>query len=112
MIFLVGAIYLSSIDAKGVFTALLGRKIEQVEDIACTTSRIVSTITSQKEYYCLEISFEISQIISLEIPKRVYDGLVDGLYYRIFYAPRTKYLVSVEVLNMPANLKYLERLSF
>lgn len=97
LFFLAGVIYLSSIGAKGVLAALVGGKVKQVEGIAYTAARTVTTISSRREYYYLEIP----GAISLEISKRVYDVLMDGLSCRICYSAHPRYLVSVEVLNVP-----------
>jgi hypothetical protein len=101
--FILGVLYLSAFGARGVFTALLGQKIEQVEGVAHISSRTSGVGKSRRTQYFLEIY----QAVSLEIPEQVYDVLVDGLYYRIFYVPRTRYLVSAEALKLEGKTEQL-----
>jgi hypothetical protein len=96
MFFILGVLYFTTFGTRGVFTALLGQKVEQVEGVAHISSRTSGVGKSRRTQYFLEIY----QAVSLEIPEQVYNVLVDGLYYRIFYVPRTKYLVSAEVLKL------------
>jgi hypothetical protein len=95
MLFILVVLYFATFGVRGVFTALLGQKIKQAEGVARVSSRISGYGKSQKTHYFLEIF----QAVSLEIPERVYDVLVDGLYYRVFYLAGTKYLLSAEVLR-------------
>jgi hypothetical protein len=95
MLIFLGVLYFTAFGARAVVTALLGQKIEQVEGVGNISSRTSGVGDTRRTSYFLEIPR-----FSLEVSKRVYDVLVDGLYYRIFYVPRTKYLVSVEVLKL------------
>jgi hypothetical protein len=96
MLFILVVLYFATFGVRGVFTALLGQKIKQAEGVAHISSRTSGVGKSRRTSYFLEIY----QVISLEIPERVYDVLVDGLYYRVFYLAGTKYLLSAEVLGL------------
>jgi hypothetical protein len=95
MFFVIGVIFLSSQDAKNLL-ALFEGKIEQKEGIVQLAARTTGSGKSQTTHYYLGIGFDFE----LQIPQHTYEILIDGLFYHIFYTPRTKCLVSVEVLKL------------
>jgi hypothetical protein len=80
-----------------LITALLDifmPKLEVFQGAAFKTHRVVNTgRSSHVEYY-----YTINQK-RFNVRQRAYTALVDGLEYRLYYLPRTKKLVSIEVLN-------------
>jgi hypothetical protein len=94
LFFVLSVLYISAYGARGVFAALLGRKIEQGEGIALLSSGESGFGKSRRAYHTLTIP----KAIFWEIPERIYNVLETGLCYHIYYVPRTRYLLSLEVL--------------
>ncbi|MCE9646109.1 MAG: hypothetical protein K8S20_08935 [Chloroflexi bacterium] len=90
----IGVIFLSSWDATALM-ALLERKLGQKEGIISVTARTDGSGKSRRTRYYLGIGFDFE----MQIPERTYEVLVDGLYCRLYFTPRTKFLASMEVLK-------------
>ena len=93
---LVFVLILGGLKDGGNLLALFERTVEKKEGIACLSERTSGYGKSRTTHYYLGIdNFE------LQISQRAHEVLVDGLYYRVYYTPRLKYLASLEVLKTP-----------
>jgi len=92
-LFLIGVILLGSMDARNLLSLFEG-KLENMEGVVHLSERTTGYGKSRATHYYLGIdTFE------LRISQHAYEVLIDGLYCRVYYTPRFKYLASVEVLK-------------
>jgi hypothetical protein len=92
--FLIGVILISSRDAKNLLS-LFERKLEQKEGFGLVSKRTTGFGKSQQTQYYLALGGDFE----LQISRRAYAALPNGLRYRVYFTSRFKYLAGLEVLH-------------
>lgn len=97
--FVIGAILISSRDATNLL-ATFERKLDKKAGVVHLSERTTGYGKSRATRYYLGVGLDFE----LQISRRAYEVLVDGLDCRVYYAPRFKYLASLEVVEPADNL--------